>query len=163
MKKLAFASIFSVISICALSQSVLAESHASQYLTAEMAGRILGTSVEPSPINNQPDAKTGQSWTSNAHYLGKVTTGSQPTIGLFIRHSATKEEAKQLFARSKASENGEPVPSLGDAAFRIKTPSKLNVLKGSNWLIINVGSFSKPDLPGQEKVAREILTKLPSN
>lgn len=126
---------------------------ASLILTSAIARKVLGAPVQPSPHNRMADTITGPIWVSNANY-------HQPggrSVTLLIRHAASKEEASSIFASSKVSFKGVEVHGLGVPAYRTTTPAQLNVLKGSNWLILSVGTFQKPDEAGQLRAAKAIL------
>ncbi len=135
---------------------------ASEILTADLAQKILGVPVESSSAAT-PDTEMGQTWVSRISYRAKTGDASAPGVSLLIRHAGSAAEAKSIFDSSKATFHGEDVAGLGDAAYRTKTPAQLDVLKGSNWLIITAGTFSNPDRVSQEKAAHEILTKVPGS
>jgi len=77
-----------------------------------------------------------------------------------MRHASSKDEAKKIFEQSKGTFNGETVSGFGDAAYRTTTPAQLDVLKGTNWLIISAGKFPTPNTALQEKLAKEVLPKV---
>lgn len=137
-------------------------SRAGKILTPELAQKILGAPVEAS-ATSIPDTEMGQTWVSRISYQAKTGGASAPGVSLLIRHAASATEAQTIFESSKATFHGEAVPGLGDAAYRTKTPAQLDVLKGTNWLIISAGTFKSPDPVTQEKAAREILPKMPNS
>ena len=152
------------VAICAVSSAVLspifAEDavRAAKILTPELAQSVLGSPVKVSG-SGMPDTDMGKTWVSQIHY-SKKEEGAKGQVGLLIRHAPTKEEATSTFESSKANFKGVTVAGLGDRAYRTERPAQLNVLKGSNWLIISAGTFSQPDTAGQEKIAKEILPKI---
>lgn len=135
---------------------------AGQILTAELAQKILGVPVESSSTSNA-DTEIGQTWVSRISYRAKTGGASAPGVSLLIRHAASAADAKPIFESSKATFHGEDVAGLGDAAYRTKSPAQLDILNGSNWLIISAGTFQSPDLATQEKAAREILARMPKS
>jgi hypothetical protein len=134
---------------------------ASKILTAELAQKILGAPVEASG-SGMADTEIGQTWVSRISYRAKTGGASAPSVSLLIRHASAAADAKTIFESSKATFHGEDVAGLGDAAYRTKSPAQLDILKGTNWLIISAGTFSNPDPAIQEKAAREILAKIPN-
>jgi hypothetical protein len=134
---------------------------ASKILTAELAQKILGAPVEAGG-SGMADTEIGQTWVSRVSYHVKSGAASAPEISLLIRHASAAADAKTIFESSKATFHGEDVSSLGDSAYRTKSPAQLDILKGANWLIISAGTFSNPDPATQEKAAREILAKMPN-
>lgn len=154
------ATICSAISLFSLSfaSAALADetNRASKVLTPEIASKVLGGTVKASLSNTMADTEMGKIWVSNSHY--SIQGG--PQISLLIRHAASKDEAKNNFEQSKGIYKGVTVEGLGDAAYRTAEPPQLDVLKGSNWLIISVGTLKAPDTAGQEKAARELLPKV---
>jgi hypothetical protein len=155
--------LFAAFALCSVI-SVRADdpNRASQILTAELAQKILGTPVE-SDSTSLPDTEMGQTWVSRISYHAKNGGASAPGVSLLIRHAAGATEAQTIFESSKATFHGEDVTDLGNPAYRVKTPAQLNVLKGTNWLIISAGTFKTPDSVAQEKAAREILAKMPNS
>ena len=159
MKKTVHATIFSAVCIAALSTSAFAgpSNRATEILTPGIAQKILGASVKAGPKNSEADVVKGKTWTSKANYS---TTGDGPSIKLLIRHAESADQAKQIFDSNKASNKGQPVTNIGESAYRTSAPAQLNVLKGQNWVVISVGTASKPDTAAQEKLAKEILPKI---
>jgi len=161
--KLSFLSL-AAIAACAVSSAVPSQTLASdscraaKVLTPELAQSVLGGPVQVSG-SGMDDTEIGKTWVSKVHYK-KAAEGSKGQVGLLIRHASTKEEASNTFESSKTSFKGVDVAGLGDKAYRTQMPAQLNVLKGSNWLIIDAGTFSQPDTAGQEKIAKEILPKI---
>ena len=133
---------------------------AATILTQQIAERICGRAVEPASRNSSSDIHNGANVVSRAGY--SVTGGgrSAPQLGLLLRRSATAEETKTAFVKSKEIYHGEDVPGFGDAAYRTAMPAQFNVLKGRDWLIITAGVFPAADSALQEKASREILANL---
>jgi hypothetical protein len=144
---------------CSPAECAPVNNKASQILTADMAAKMLGGEVQANSCNSESDTTNGATWVSRSYFSKKGGIIS-PSLGLLIRHAANKAEAKKIFESSKSTFSGETVAGLGDAAYRTKSPPQLNVLKGSNWLILSAGTFSKPDTAAQEKLAKEILPKV---
>jgi len=161
--KVSFISMLALLS-CAVSSAVLSPLfaddavRAAKILTPELAQSILGAPVKVSG-SGMSDTEVGKTWVSQIHYA-KKDEGAKGQVGLLIRHAATKEEASNTFESSKETFKGVIVAGLGDRAYRTERPAQLNVLKGSNWLIISAGTFSQPDTAGQEKIAKEVLPKI---
>ena len=148
-----------VVSSAVLSPALATDTcRAAKVLTPEIAQSVLGGPVEVSG-SGMDDTEVGKTWVSKVHYK-KAAEGAKGQVGLLIRHASTKEEASNTFESSKSTFKGVDVAGLGDKAYRTQTPAQLNVLKGSNWLIISAGTFSQPDTAGQEKIAKEILPKI---
>jgi hypothetical protein len=155
--------LFAIFALCFVTVVRAGDTNrASQILTAELAQKILGTPVE-SGSTSMPDTEIGQTWVSRISYHAKTGGASAPSVSLLIRHAAGATEAQTIFESSKATFHGEDVAGLGNPAYRVKTPAQLNILKGTNWLIISAGTFQTPDPIIQEKAAREILAKMPNS
>ena len=152
--------LIAAFALCVVSARAGDTNRAAQILTAELAQKILGVPVESSSTNSA-DTEIGQTWVSRITYRATTGGASAPSVSLLIRHAASAADATPIFESSKETFHGEDVSGLGDAAYRTKSPAQLDVLKGSNWLIISAGTFNKPDPAIQEKAAREILAKIP--
>jgi hypothetical protein len=162
MLKIQSATIFSISVLLGFANCAFAEApnRASQILTPALAKKLLGVDVQASADNTAPDTVNGATWVSQAQYSVKGGTANTPCVGMLLRHAGSKDEAKQIFQQSKNTFKGTDVAGLGDAAYRTKMPPQLDVLKGSNWLIINCGTFTKPDTAGEENAAKELLPKV---
>ncbi|MDQ2867895.1 MAG: hypothetical protein M3R59_05715 [Verrucomicrobiota bacterium] len=152
-----------LLSVGAISARAGDLNRASKILTAEAAQTILGAPVEADSRNADADTEMGKTWVSKASYSVKSGGASGIRVSILIRHAPSHEEAQSIFESSKATFHGEDVAGLGDAAYRTKTPAQLNILKGNDWLIITAGTFRDPDPAMQEKLAREILAKMPAS
>lgn len=135
---------------------------AGQMVTADLAQKILGGPVEPGSLNSNGDTEIGKTWVSRVSFAAKAGGSSAISFTVLIRHGDSPEQAKQIFESSKATFKGVDVGGLGDAAYRTQMPGQLDVLKGMNWLIISAGTFKTPDPALQEKVAHEVLPKIPN-
>jgi len=134
---------------------------AAELLTQSLAEKVLNASCDPSNENLLADTKSGATWVSKAYYQVKSTQPLAPQVGLFIRHLSSPAEAENAFATQKVSQQGVDVSIAGASkAYRTKTPAQLNLLKGSNMVMITAGTVKAPDSYGQEKVAKEVLPKL---
>ncbi len=152
--------LLSIAASLAFASAAYADNHAIKIFTADMAEKILGKPVEPSPRNSQDDTTVGKTWVSHALYSVKGGAAASPQAHLMIRHGNSKDEAKNIFESSKATFKGTDVAGLGDAAYRTQMPAQLNVLKGSNWLIITVGTFHEQNTAAQEQLAKAVLPKI---
>ena len=134
---------------------------AAQLLSASEAQRVLGGEVVADGDNGIADTKNGPTaYISKAGFELKGNNPIPPKITLFIRHQASKEEAKLGFDAARTSFKGTDVTSLGSPAFRSSNPPQLNILKGVNWLTITAGTVKQPDQSGQERIAKEVLPKI---
>jgi len=134
---------------------------AAELLTQSLAEKVLNAACDPSNDNILADTKSGTTWVSRASYQVRSTQPVVPQVGLFIRHVGSPSEAENAFATQKASQQGVDVSIQGATkAYRTKTPAQLNLLKGSNLVMITAGTVKAPDNYGQEKVAKEVLPKI---
>ena len=130
---------------------------AAKVFTEEMAQRIFSAPVKPADRNKEADIKNGAITVSRCSYSVTGDAALPITVSLMLRRAGSADEAKSIFLSSKSTYKGEAVAGLGDDAYHTTTPAQLNVLKGSNWLIISAGAFPKEDRALQEKAANEIL------
>lgn len=144
-----------IVALFSQPTAIAQERHrAADLLSPELAQKILGVSVKANS-GNAGDTESGPNWTSRCNYYS-----DGPSIALLIRHFGTAAEAQNIFQSSKATFQGEEVPSLGCNAFRTRRPAQLNLLKGCNWLTISAGTFQEPNLVKQEELAKIILPKV---
>ena len=156
MKPAAFLVALTILAVAPLASAGAADNESARIFTQEMAQLVLGSPVVPSDRNSTADIKNGPVIVSQCSYStqsGETTT----SVGLTLHRAATPEEAKSGFLSSKNIYKGQEITALGDMAYRITAPAQLNVLKGTDWLIISAGAFPKPDPALQEKAARAIL------
>lgn len=133
---------------------------ASQIFTEELAKAVLGCGVKANTSNNSQDEVTGEAWVSRAGYSASSSSRPVPQLTLLIRHAKSANQAKNIFDSSKSAYGGTDVDGLGAPAYRTKVPAQLNVLLGKNWLILSAGTFVKPDKEIQEKLAKELISKI---
>ena len=138
-----------------------APNRAAELFTQALAEKILNAACDPSNDNILPDTKSGTTWVSRASFQVRSTQPIVPQVGLLIRHVGSAAEADSAFAIQKNSQQGVDCTVQGATkAYRTKQPAQLNLLKGSNLVMITAGTIKQPDTYGQEKVAKEVLPKL---
>ena len=150
--------LLALFGICGAEPS--APNRASQILTAAVAEKVLGASVQAADGNFQADTLRGPIWVSNAYYSLAQAPAPAPFVALLVRHASDATEAKQGFSEGKATFQGQPVAGLGVPAYRTAQPAQLHLLVGRKWLILSCGTFQKPDLNGQILLAKLILASL---
>lgn len=133
---------------------------ASQIFTEELAKTVLGCGVKANTSNNSQDEVTGEAWVSRAGYSASSSSRPVPQLTLLIRHAKSANQAKNIFDSCKSAYGGTDVDGLGAPAYRTKVPAQLNVLVGKNWLVLSAGTFIKPDKEIQEKLAKELISKI---
>lgn len=162
MKSHALVYLSAILSLTAASATAGEVNRASKILTEDVAQKILKAPVLPGTRNNDPDTEMGKIWVSKVSYTTKDDSPDAVQISLLIRHAASREEAQSIFESSKSTFHGEGVAGLGDAAYRVKVLAQLNVLKGTEWLIISAGTPRAADAALQERAAREVLARMPN-
>jgi hypothetical protein len=165
---LAILSTFVTGSIASSLPPAIAESsvnnHAATVFRAEDAARILGGAVVAGTANSTTDMGDEKWYLSHASYARKIETSKDEipaSLFLVVRHNSNAEEARRHFLENKQKCAGVTVTSsfFKQPAYRISMPAQLHVLNGENWLNITAGSFNKPNLIAQEKLAQVLLQR----